>query len=183
MITRLHGSLLCAKRVVHAHISFEKQKWVQLWLWGMNTTGRVRRSESWSCVTKQLCVHWKDWCWRWNSNTLATSCKELTHWKRPWCWEGLGAGGEGDDGGWDGWMDMSLCELRELVREAWHAVIHGVTKSRTQLSYWTELKELCDVKWATLVRFCICSEVFWIIWPKHFRFSRKFIYYFHMCEC
>ena len=30
--------------------------------------------------------------------------KELTHWKRPWCWEGLGAGGEGDDRGWDGWM-------------------------------------------------------------------------------
>ena len=40
----------------------------------------------------------------WNSNTLATSCKELTYWKRPWFWEGLGAGGEGDDRGWDGWM-------------------------------------------------------------------------------
>jgi len=40
----------------------------------------------------------------WNSNTLATSCKELTHWKRLWCWEGLGAGGEGDKRGWDGWM-------------------------------------------------------------------------------
>ena len=40
----------------------------------------------------------------WNSNTLATSCEELTHWKRPWCWEGLRAGGEGDDRGWDGWM-------------------------------------------------------------------------------
>ena len=39
-----------------------------------------------------------------NQNTLATSCEELTHWKRPWCWEGLGAGGEGDDRGWDGWM-------------------------------------------------------------------------------
>ena len=47
---------------------------------------------------------WKDWCWSWNSNTLATSCEELTHWKRPWCWERLGAGGEGDDRGWDGWM-------------------------------------------------------------------------------
>ena len=36
---------------------------------------------------------------------MATSCEELTHWKRPWCWEGLGAGGEGDDRGWqDGWM-------------------------------------------------------------------------------
>ena len=36
--------------------------------------------------------------------TLATSCEELTHWKRLWCWEGLGAGGKGDDRGWDGWM-------------------------------------------------------------------------------
>ena len=33
-----------------------------------------------------------------------TSCEELTHWKRLWCWEGLGAGGERDDRGWDGWM-------------------------------------------------------------------------------
>ena len=35
---------------------------------------------------------------------LATSCEELTHWKRLWCWEGLGAGQEGDDNGWGGWM-------------------------------------------------------------------------------
>ena len=35
---------------------------------------------------------------------LATSCEELTHWKRPWCWEGLGAGGEGVNRGWDSWM-------------------------------------------------------------------------------
>ena len=50
-----------------------------------------------------LSVHWKDWCWSWNSSTLATWYKELTHWKRPWCWERLKAG-EGDDRGWDGWM-------------------------------------------------------------------------------
>jgi len=47
---------------------------------------------------------WKEWCLSWNSSTLATSCEELTHWKRPWYWEGLGAGGEGEDRGWDGWM-------------------------------------------------------------------------------
>ena len=40
----------------------------------------------------------------WNSSTLATSCEELTHWKRLWCWEGFGAGEEGDDRGWDSWM-------------------------------------------------------------------------------
>ena len=39
-----------------------------------------------------------------SSNTLATWCKELTHWKRLWCWEKLRAGGEGSDRGWDGWM-------------------------------------------------------------------------------
>ena len=39
-----------------------------------------------------------------SSSTLATWCEELTHWKRPWCWEWLKAGGEGDDRGWDGWM-------------------------------------------------------------------------------
>ena len=51
-----------------------------------------------------LGVHWGDWCWSWNSNTLATWCEELTHLKSPWCWEGLRAGGEGDDRGWGGWM-------------------------------------------------------------------------------
>ena len=51
-----------------------------------------------------LSVHWKDWCWSWSSNTLATWCEELTLLKRPWCWERLKAGEEGDDRGWDGWM-------------------------------------------------------------------------------
>ena len=51
-----------------------------------------------------LGVHWKDWWWSWNSSTLATWCKEMTHLKRPWGWERLRARGEGDDRGWDGWM-------------------------------------------------------------------------------
>ena len=39
-----------------------------------------------------LSIHWKDWCWRWSSITLANWCKELTLWGRPWCWERLKAG-------------------------------------------------------------------------------------------
>ena len=51
-----------------------------------------------------LNIHWKDWSWSWSSNTLASWCKELTHWKRSWRWERLKAGGEVDNRGWDGWM-------------------------------------------------------------------------------
>ena len=73
-----------------------EDSWEPLGLQGDPTSPSYRRSV--------LGVHWKDWCWSWNSNTLATWCEELTHWKRPWCWERLRAGGEVDDRGWDGWM-------------------------------------------------------------------------------
>ena len=53
-----------------------------------------------------LSSHWKDWCWSWSSNTLATWREELTEWKRSWCWERLKAGGEVSDTGCDGWMAL-----------------------------------------------------------------------------
>ena len=59
-------------------------------------------SQSWRKPV--LNIHWKDWCWSWNYNTLATWWEVLTHWDRPWGWERLKAGGEGDERGWDGWM-------------------------------------------------------------------------------
>ena len=78
----------------------------ELWCWRrLLRVPWTLRSSNQSILKKSvLNFHWKDWCCIWNSNTLATWCKELTHWKRPWCWEGLGAGGKGDDRGWDGWM-------------------------------------------------------------------------------
>ena len=63
-----------------------------------------RSNQSIPKETSVLNIHWKDWCWSWSSNTLATWCKELTHLKRPWCWERLKARREGDDREWGGWM-------------------------------------------------------------------------------
>ena len=73
-----------------------EDSWESLGLQGDPTSPSWRRSV--------LGVHWKDWCWGWNANTLATWYKKSTHWKRPWCWERLKAGGEGNIRGWDGWM-------------------------------------------------------------------------------
>ena len=68
----------------------------ELWCWRrlLRVSWTARRSNQ--SILKE--------CWSWNSNTLAIWWEELTHWKRPWCWERLKTGGEGDDRGWDGWM-------------------------------------------------------------------------------
>ena len=64
----------------------------------------ARRSNQSILKEISLNIHWKDWCWSWSSNTLVPWCEELTNLKRPWCWERLKVGGEGDDRGWDGWL-------------------------------------------------------------------------------
>ena len=66
--------------------------------------GQQRDQTSQSQRKSVLNIHWKDRCWSWSSNTLATWCEELTHSKRRWCWERLNMGGEEDDRGWDDWM-------------------------------------------------------------------------------
>ena len=75
---------------------------------------------------------------------LATWCKELTHWKRPWCWERLRAGGEGDDRGWDGWMvsPTQWTWVWASSRRWWRTGKPGVlqsmgSQSSTPLSDWT----------------------------------------------
>ena len=60
----------------------------------------ARRSKQSILKEINLNIHWKDWCWI--SSTLATWCKQLTVWKRPWCWERFKAKGEGGGREWDG---------------------------------------------------------------------------------
>ena len=87
---------LSAEELMLLNCGVGEGSWESLGLQGDPTSPFWRRSV--------LGVHWKDRCWSWNSSTLVTWCEELTHWKRPWCWERLKAEGEGDDRGSDGWM-------------------------------------------------------------------------------
>ena len=80
--------------------AFELWYWIRLlrvpWPEGDPTSPSERKSV--------LIIRWQYWCWSWNSNTLATWCKEPTHLKRHLCWVRLKAGGEDDDREWVGWM-------------------------------------------------------------------------------
>ena len=81
---------------------------------------------------------------------LATQCKELTHWKRPWCWERLKAGREGDDRGWDVWM-ASLTWVWASSGSWWWTGKPGMLQSRGS--------QRVGHKWATELR----------IWYPHYK--------------
>ena len=100
---------LSAEELMILNCGVGEDSWESLGLQGDPTSPFRRRSA--------LGFLWKEWCWSWNSSTLATSCEELTPWKRLWCWEGLRAG-EGDNRGWDGWM-------ASLTRWTWVRVNSG----------------------------------------------------------
>ena len=88
-------------------------------------------------------------------------CEEPTHWKRPWCWERLKVGGEGDNRGWDGWM-------ASLTGWTWVWVGSGnwwwtgkpgmlqsmVSQSQTHLSNWTELMTIIGGKNTLVHKWC-----------------------------
>ena len=78
---------LSAEELMLLNCGVGEDSWESLGLQGDWT------SPSWG--KSVLNIHWKYWCWSWNSNTLATWCEELTHLKTPWCLETLKAGGKG----------------------------------------------------------------------------------------
>ena len=104
------------KAMVFLVVMYECESWIikkaecqridafELWCWRrlLRVSWTTRRSNQSIKRKSVLNIHWKDWCWSWHSNTLATWCKELTLTKRPWCWERLKAGWEGDNRGWHG---------------------------------------------------------------------------------
>ena len=84
-------------------------------------------------------------------NTLATSCEELTHLKRPWCWERLKAGGEGDNRGWYGWM-ASLTRWTWVWASSgcwWWTGKSGMLQSMGSQS-WTQLSDWIELNWNIL---------------------------------
>ena len=130
-----------------------EDSWESLGLQGDQTSPSERKSV--------LNIHWKDWC-----NTLATWCEELSHWKRPWCWERLKAGGEGDDRGWDVWM-ASPTQWTWVCASSgswWRTGKPGVLQSmgsQRVRHYWSELNlqtYLGNVRIIQLLRTLIQTE-------------------------
>ena len=80
--------------------TFELWCWRRLW----RVPWTARKSNQSFLKKSVLNIPWKDWFWNQKSNTLATSCKEMTHLKRLWCLEIVKAGGEGDNRVWGDWM-------------------------------------------------------------------------------
>ena len=121
--------------------AFELWCWRRLFLRVPRTARRLNQS-----ILKEISLEYSLEGLMLKLQYFATWCEELTHWKRPWCWERLKAGGEGDNRGWDGWiaspdsMDMSLSKL-----SWWWTGKPGVLQSMeldtTERLNWTDWEE------------------------------------------
>ena len=127
-----------------------EDSWESLGQKGDQTSPSERRSV--------LNVHWKDWCWSWNSSTLATWCEKLTHFKILWCWERSKVGGEGDDRASDSWMASRTQWTWVWVNSGswWWTGRPGVLQSmrlqRVRHDWVTELN------WGLILIFLVCWE-------------------------
>ena len=106
-----------------------------------------------------LNIHWKDWCWSWNSNPLATWCEELTHWKRPWCWKRLKAGREekteDEMVGWHHWLDGHELDQALRLGEGQGSLVCCHSWGRRVRHDWAELRDprrfQSEFKWSKKV--------------------------------
>ena len=129
---------LSAEELTLLNCGVGEDSWQFLGLQGNPTSPSSRKSA--------LNIYWENWCWSWNSNTLATWCEELTHLKRPWCWERLKAWGERDGRGWDDWTSSPTWWTWVWARSGswWWTGKPGLlqsmgSQSQTQLSNWIEV--------------------------------------------
>ena len=154
-IESLENCMLPLKPIKWQKLCPERLLW-RVWRRLLWVPWTARRSNQSILKEINLNVYWEDWCWSWSSNTLATWYEELTHWKRPWCWERLRPGGEGVDRGWDGWM-ASLTQWTWIWENSgrwWRTgkpvtPIHGVTKSWT---WWATEQKQCPERWCPSTR-------------------------------
>ena len=142
-----------------------EDSWKSLGLQGYPTSPSWKKSV--------LNIHWKDWCWSWNSNTLATWCKVLTHWKGPWCWERLKAGGEGGKREWDGrmasptWWTWVWASSGIWWRTGKPGVLQYMGSQRVGHDWMTELNWMLDLKKiCSALLFLCCDDVLRLPWKE-----------------
>ena len=119
-----------------------EDSWESLGLQGDQT------SQPWRKSTPN--IHWKDWCWSWSTNILATWCEEPTQWKNTLMLgkiEGRSSRGRQKMGWLDSSTDSMHRSLRKFQetakdREAWHTAAHGIAKNQTWLSNWTATNDV-----------------------------------------
>ena len=153
----------------------------ELWCWRrvLRVPWTARRSNQ--SILKEISpgCSLEGWFWTWNSNTWPPDVKNCLNGKDPDAGKDWRQGRrERQRMKWldaiTDWVDMSLTKLQEMVmdREAWHAAVQGVTKTRTQLSDWTASSKPIHAMFPTV--FAHVSV------PRFGKFSQywKFLYYY-----